>query len=262
MEEIKINSQFIDPYKLGITEIEAQQVLPYMVEYTFELVKCFYENQGVWAEYFEEFQNDGVHVSMGLRDKLLGIHIKGITFGELGARLAATEILEEYFTDKYDDLYGEQAKKTAERWVLSWLLVERRGPGGINPFVNPCHKGMSEQEFESYLPDLLDYSLLIAKRLWDDATTRDVLKHHYSTRIMLDYKFELYRASGLFNQSLKNGISACFGCGMFLVLRFMDGDITSLSDSKAKNLAEKELKEDSRIKEMMKTVGKEGAQHG
>jgi len=258
MEEIKINSQFIDPYKLRMTEAEAQQALPYMVEYTFELVRCFYENQGVWAEYFVEFQNAGVHVSMGLRDKLLGIHIKGITFGELGARLAATEILEEYFTDKYDDLYGEQAKKTAERWVLSWLLVERRGPDGINPFVDPCHKGMSEQEFESYLPDLLDYSFLIAKRLYDDATTRDILKHHYSTRIMLDYKFELYRASGLIGQPITDGIDACFSCGMLLVLCFMDDDITSLSGHEAKKLGEKDLKGDTFIKKMMeKTVGKE-----
>jgi len=262
MEEIKINSQFVDPYKLGMTEAEAQQVLPYMVEYTFELVKCFYENLEVRAEFFEEFQNEGARVDVKILFELLGKNITGITFGDRGSRMAAIEILEGYFTDQFDDLYGEQAKKIAERWVLSWLLIEGRGLDGINPFVDPCHKGMSEQEFETYLPDLLDYSLLIAKRLWDDAVTRDILKNHYSTRIMLDYKLELYRASGLFNQPVDNGISLCFRFGMLLVLRFMDGEITSLSDSKAKKLAEKKLREDSETKKMMeKTAGKEGSQH-
>jgi len=251
MEEIKINSQFVDPYKLGMTEAEAQQVLPYMVEYTFELVKCFYENIRVRAEFYEEFQNEGARVSNDVMDELLKDRVTGITFGERGARMGATEILFEYFNDKYDELYGEEAKKTAERWVLSWLLIEGRGLDGINPFVDPCHKGMSEQEFETYLPCLLDYSQLIAKRLWDDATTRDILKNHYSTRIMLDYKLELYRASGLFNQPVDNGIYACFGCGMFLVLRFMDGDITSLSGHEAKKLAEKDLREESEIKELI-----------
>jgi len=261
MEEIKINSQFVDPYKLGMTEAEAQQVLPYMVEYTFELVKCFYENLEVRGQFLHQFLYDGSYVDNDVMDELLGDHVSGIAFGECGARMAAIEILEGYFTDKYDDLYCEEAKNIAERWVLSWLLIEGRGLDGINPFVDPCHKGMSEQEFETYLPDLLDYSQLIAKRLWDDATTRDILKNHYSTRIMLDYKLELYRASGLFNQPVDNGISACFGCGMFLVLSFIAGEINSLSGSEAKELAKKRLRRDSRIKRMMEAVGKEGTHH-
>ena len=258
MEEIKINSQFVDPYKLGMTEAEAQQVLPYMVEYTFELVKCFYENLEVRGQFLHQFLYDGSYVDNDVMDELLGDHVSGIAFGECGARMAAIEILEGYFTDKYDDLYCEEAKKIAERWVLSWLLIEGRGLDGINPFVDPCHKGMSEQEFETYLPCLLDYSLLIAKRLWDDATTRDILKNHYSSRIMLDYKLELYRASGLFSQPITDGIDACFSCGMLLVLCFMDDDITSLSGHEAKKLGEKDLKGDTFIKKMMeKTVGKE-----
>jgi len=246
MEEIKINSQFVDPYKLGMTEAEAQQVLPYMVEYTFELVKCFYENLEVRAEFFEEFQNEGAHVSMGLREKLLGIYMEGITFGEVGARFAATEILEEYFTDKYDDLYGEQAKKTAERWVLSWLLVEKRGPDGVNPFVDPCHKGMSEEEFESYLPTLFDYTLLMAKRLWDDTITRGILEHPNNN--YASTKQEFYRAAGAVSILETIGVSACIIVSLYTVRCLVAGKIPDLDCDESKVLAMQELKSHGRIR--------------